>query len=435
MWRWPSYRRKVLPPVLCILYLACMSQFIKPQYGGRCFSDFPQTVKSLLTGAVAPGFTSELIDGFALRYERIVVLYLDAFGWRFVEQFMDTSPLLGRMKSSGAIHKITSQFPSTTAAHVTAIHTGQTPGESGVFEWQYYEPQLDKLIAPLLFSFAGDKTRDTLKQTGIDPSRLYPDRNIYQDLKDHGVRSTILQSREFTPSTYSKVVFKGARVKPFVSLPEALVVLRQRLLTKPAPAYYFLYFDKLDTICHHHGPQSAHAAAETEAMLILLDQLLFKPLDGKLKDTLFLITADHGQVEVDPKTTIYINTDRRFEGFERFLKQNRDGEFLVAAGSPRDMFLYIHEECLMEARAFFAERLEGIADVHVVQDLIQKGFFGPPPMSDAFLGRVGNLVILPYAGESVWWYEKGRFEQKFFGHHGGLTPQEAEIPLIMYSMS
>jgi hypothetical protein len=47
------------------------------------------------------------------------------------------------------------------------------------------------------------------------------------------------------------------------------------------------------------------------------------------------------------------------------------------------------------------------------------------------MARVGNLVILPYRGEAVWWYEKDRFEQKFRGHHGGLTPQEMEIPLLM----
>jgi hypothetical protein len=45
---------------------------------------------------------------------------------------------------------------------------------------------------------------------------------------------------------------------------------------------------------------------------------------------------------------------------------------------------------------------------------------------------VGNLVILPYAYESVWWYEKDKFEMRFRGHHGGLTPQEMET--ILYSI-
>ena len=51
-------------------------------------------------------------------------------------------------------------------------------------------------------------------------------------------------------------------------------------------------------------------------------------------------------------------------------------------------------------------------------------------VSENLRSRIGNLVILPYYGESVWWYEKNRFEQNMLGHHGGLTRQEMEIPLL-----
>jgi hypothetical protein len=64
-------------------------------------------------------------------------------------------------------------------------------------------------------------------------------------------------------------------------------------------------------------------------------------------------------------------------------------------------------------------RLAERAVVYRTADLIAAGFFGAAPVSERFLGRVGNLVVLPYRGEAVWWYEKDRFEQKYFGHHGG----------------
>ena len=44
--------------------------------------------------------------------------------------------------------------------------------------------------------------------------------------------------------------------------------------------------------------------------------------------------------------------------------------------------------------------------------------------------RVGNLVILPYEHESVWWYEPDRFDQHHYGHHGGLTRPEMETVLL-----
>jgi hypothetical protein len=50
------------------------------------------------------------------------------------------------------------------------------------------------------------------------------------------------------------------------------------------------------------------------------------------------------------------------------------------------------------------------------------------------LTRVGNVVILPYQYETVWWYEGGKFEMHFQGHHGGLTPEEMEIPLLLLAL-
>ena len=32
--------------------------------------------------------------------------------------------------------------------------------------------------------------------------------------------------------------------------------------------------------------------------------------------------------------------------------------------------------------------------------------------------------------ESVWWYERDRFDQHYFGHHGGLTRPEMETVLL-----
>lgn len=162
----------------------------------------------------------------------------------------------------------------------------------------------------------------------------------------------------------------------------------------------------------------------------MMEYYFERVFQGK-KKVLFLMTADHGQSEVDPDTTIYLNTETRFTGIERFLKTNRKGQLLVPAGSARDMFLYIKDDLLDEAQLFLAPRLEGKADVVKTEFLIENRYFGSE-VSSRFRERVGNLVILPYRYESVWWYEKDKFEQRFYGHHGGLTPQEMET--VLYSI-
>jgi len=413
--------------------LSQQPEVVKPRYGAACFADLPQTLFHLLTGQGAPALAPEILNGLAPTYDKVILILVDAFGWRFFERYQEDHPFLTEIAKEGVVARLTSQFPSTTAAHVTCIHTGLTPGQSGVYEWQYYEPQLDLMITPLLFSFAGELTRETLQTTGVEPGQLYPATTIYPTLQQYGVASHVFQPVGFAYSTYSQQMTAGAKMVPYRTLPEALVNLEYLLAQQLSKAYFNLYLGDIDSICHRYGPVSRQIEAEIDILLTTMDRWLLRQLKGKAKQTLLMVVADHGQIEVDPKTTLYLNLDPRFEGVQRYLKTNRAGQLLVPAGSPRDMFLYVKDELLDEAQAFLAGRLAGQAEVEQTQRLIDEGYFGPPPVSAAFLARVGNLIILPYPHETIWWYEKDRFEQKFYGHHGGLTRQEMEIPLLLYS--
>ncbi|MGE5251679.1 MAG: alkaline phosphatase family protein, partial [Bacteroidota bacterium] len=221
---------------------------------------------------------------------------------------------------------------------------------------------------------------------------------------------------------------KGAQMLGFRTLPEALVNLARLLENHSVRAYVHFYFDKIDAVCHSYGPEAPQTGAEIESFLLLMEHFFGRLFDPG-KRVLFLMTADHGASEVDPKTTIYLNTDPRFAGLDRFFRRNARGELLVPAGSPRDMFLYIRSELLDEAQAFLSARLHGRAEVVKVSELIDQGYFGPE-VSPEFQQRVGNLVILPYLGESVWWFVRHRFEQRYYGQHGGLTPEEMDIALF-----
>lgn len=390
--------------------------FIKPRYDEGGFAGIPDRIKA----AFASG-----------NYDAVVLFLVDGFGWRFFERFQD-APFLKRLTHHGRVEKLTSQFPSTTAAHLTTIHTGWNVGQSGVHEWIYYEPQVDAMITPLLFSYAGARQRNELSATSIHPPLLFPRGFFYPELKKNGVNPYVFGSREYTPSVYSDMVMAGAEQYAFKTLSEALVNLGLLLEQESQPSYVYLYFDKIDTLAHEYGPTAPQTEAEIESFLLMMEYYFERILKGKRR-ILFLMTADHGQCEVDPQTTIYLNRDPSFAGVERFLESNRKGQLLVPAGSARDMFLYIKDGRLDDAQSFLDTRLEGKADVVKTELLIEEGYFGSE-VSPRFRERVGNLVILPYRYESVWWYEKGKFEQRFYGHHGGLTPQEMETVLYSFEI-
>ncbi len=404
--------------------------FSRPCYDNYCFSNIPGTIQFLLTGNGQSTLPMDILGLLPTRYDRVVLFFIDAFGWRFFERYVERFSFLKTVLNEGMVSKMTSQFPSTTAAHATCIHTGLPVGQSGVYEWNYYEPLLDEIISPLLFSYAGDKlARETIKgSTALPSSAFFPEQTLYQSLQAQGITSHILQFRAYTPSTFSDIVFRGAQVHPYMTLREAFAYLCE-LLTTPivAPSYYFLYFDRIDAACHHYGPFSRQFEESVDNCLTQLEQLFYQNVRGKSGNTLLMLTADHGQVAVDPKITYYLN--RQMPGVTRFLKTNKRGAPLVPAGSPRDMFLHVQEEYIDTVIGELRQRLAGRAEVYRTQELLERNFFGPP--APVFLARVGNVVILPYRNETVWWYEEGRFDMHFLGHHGGLTPEEMEIPLLV----
>ena len=130
---------------------------------------------------------------------------------------------------------------------------------------------------------------------------------------------------------------------------------------------------------------------------------------------------------VSPAGTSYVNV--LWPEIADHLAIGADGKPLAPAGSGRDLFLHVRPGEVDHVVGRLADVLEGVAEVYPVDRLLEQGLFGPAP-SDALTSRLADVVCLPYAGEAVYWLEPGRFEQRFFGQHGGLTPQEMDIPLV-----
>ncbi len=405
-------------------------RFIKPLYDSYCFSALPQTIEFLLTGEGESALPEDCFGSLPTKYDKVILFLVDAFGWRFFQEYAEKYPFLKRFLSQGVVSKMTSQFPSTTAAHVTCLHTGLNVGQSGVYEWNYYEPLVDEVITPLLFAYTGEKKRDSLKRSGISAETFFPTQTLYQKLQIRGTTSYVFQSESYTPSTYSDIVYKGATVLSFQRLSEALSNLVELATATTLPKiYYFLYFDKIDAICHTYGPQSHLFQEAVDTFLRMMEELLYHKLSGKLGQALLIVTADHGQVEVDPRRTFYLN--KQGMNIEQYLQRNQRGKLLIPAGSARDMFLHVKEERIDETVVLLQKRLSDIAEVYYTEQLVAQRFFGSTQPSREFLGRVGNVVILPYQHETVWWFEDGKFDMHFKGHHGGLTTEEMEIPLLL----
>lgn len=398
------------------------SYFKKPLYQGYAFSQLPDTIINLLTKESKGGLPKSAIANSYGDYDGVVLFLIDGFGWEFFEKFLLSCPFLMRAVEEGIVSKISSQFPSTTAAHVTTIHTGLNVGEAGIYEWFYYEPIIEKIITPLLFSYAGDKSPDRLIPK-YDPKQIFPFKTFYQKLLTHNIASYVFQSDKIAHSSYSKALCEVATMVPYTTFPSALDSLVDLCCNpKQTPFYCFVYLADIDSMGHRHGITSEFFSNAIIDCWKLIENNFWRPLRKSKKRIATLFTADHGMSPVDPGKTLYLN--QFAPSILPALKKDNQGRILAPAGSCRDLFLHVQEEKLLETARVLEKKLAGIADVILTKKMMIEGFFGVA--SERLQQRIANLVILPYYREAVWWFEKNRFEQHFFAAHGGLTPQEIE---------
>ena len=402
------------------------SQFKRPLYERYAFSCIPGTVSKLLTGKGKNLLSVDTVGGRWEKYDCVIVFLIDAFGWEFFEGFAHKYPFLERFAKEGVASKISSEFPSTTAAHITSINANMEVGKTGIYEWFYYEPIVDRMIAPLLFSNAGDHESGTLLKEGFTPAQIFPFKTIYQNLAEEGVRCIAMQQESIAHSPYSKAMLAGAEIQPFMHFHDALNNLAELCKTPfDQPTYVFVYFGDIDSMGHRHGITSPQFADAVDYCWNAVEERFYRKLSKCPSKTAVIFTADHGMAPVNPKSTIYLN--RIMPELASMVQKNRAGMPLVPAGSCRDFFLHLEKEHLKTAHNALKKKLKGVAEVVPTEELMQKGFFGKGAPSKRLKERIGNLVVLPYYKESVfWWFEKHRFEQHFYGAHGGLTPDEME---------
>jgi hypothetical protein len=367
------------------------------------FAALPGTVEHLLAGTPGGLGPEALPAGPAP--ERVAVVLLDAFGARALERHAD-HPLLRRIASDGVITPLASQFPSTTAAHVTTLHTGRPVGEHGLYEWRVYEPALGQVILPLPFALPGGEP-ESLHASGLDPEALLAPGTLYERLAAAGVDSVAIEPSSFCPSTFDRVAARGARLRPFDELAHGVAALREEL-ARPGRRYAYLYWDRIDLAGHHDGPDAESYARASVHALDVLDRAL-RDLPG----TLVLLTADHGQVVVSPDRVDYL--DDLWPDLARHLT-------LPPAGSARDCFLHTREPALVAGE--LAARLDGRADVRVVADMVRDGWFGAA--GPRLLARLADVCVLPAAGRQAWVRSAASVEQRFRGQHGGRHPDESE---------
>ncbi len=74
------------------------------------------------------------------------------------------------------------------------------------------------------------------------------------------------------------------------------------------------------------------------------------------------------------------------------------------------------------------------AKILETKDTIKDGLFGLGKIKKEFLERVGNLLILPFNNETIWFEHIKNRKISLLGHHGGLNEKEMLVPTLITNL-
>ena len=361
-------------------------------------------VKPKKLGEISRVLTSALAslagdpNSLQLQPKRMVcVILVDGLGYHNLQRRSGHAPVLTSLPTT----KSYTVFPSTTAAALTSLATGLSPGQHGMVGHVAHDRQLG--VTKNLLSGWNDVAEAELWKNPPDLSQLF-DGNI----KIFNVSASEYQSTGFTAITMSK-----SRFVPADSMRDRFRTAAQLLRDSQNRGAVYLYIQELDQAGHRHGWQSSQWTKLLEQLDALVEQLILQlPSDCGI-----LITADHGQIDSP--------LSQRHE-----LKADLPHQLRSFAGDSRAAYLYLHQPDSAEDIHSLIATSGLPAQTFLTSQIIEAGWFGDS-ISETATNRLPDLVMLA-TGENTLFHSDFSKPRSYLmtGHHGGLTDQELAIPLI-----
>lgn len=334
--------------------------------------------------------------------EKILLIAVDGMGYKY---------LMSRKKSflkDNLMKRITTVFPSTTAAAITVFLTGLPPQQTAMTGWFMKLKEYDCVAIP--FTFESRIGNIPLEKKGISIKQVFNFKSFYDQLK---YQSKIISPKKIIDSKFNEVANGSAEVFAYTG-EWSFARKIKKALKKEDKKIIYAYWSKLDTSMHKTGVKSK----KSEKTFRKIDKTIRK-ICRKNKNVKVIVTADHGLLDTPFSKRINLND------YKKIINLLSD----PVAGDPRQVHFYIKKGKKKEFEKYAKKYFNEKAYIMKRNEIIKKGFFGKYKANPKLKERVGDYVLIMKKNYIL--HDSLKDENfGFVGVHGGMTEEEMYVPLI-----
>jgi hypothetical protein len=340
--------------------------------------------------------------------DHLIFVLVDGMGMNLVDRLPQRSFIKSRFRM-----EIQSLFPTTTAAALTTVATGEWPNKHAVTGWWTHLPEFG--VTSTILPFVDRYTHRPLTERGLTPEKVFPC-PAYHPRMTHAPLS-VLPAK--LPNTLYSVYSRGGTPGiGYWAIDDAMNEIIKHVQQAKAPTYTYLYVPDVDSLSHIRGWEHE----DVLALMTFIDGEL-----GRLAETLanrarIVVSSDHGHttVRLADRLAIY-DADPILDMLEA-----------PPSGNPPTPMFHVKKGHHADFARLFEERFGDHFSLVTSDEAEEMELTGPGKMTEIAKRRFGHFIGIARGSLTLKYYEHGKVPASDdFGGHSGLTPGEMRIPLAL----
>ncbi|MGV8141172.1 MAG: alkaline phosphatase family protein, partial [Candidatus Woesearchaeota archaeon] len=249
-------------------------------------------MSSIIKGAGGKPLYKELtyISGKDIsKYKNVILLVIDGLGYNYLIRKGNGSIMKDNLRG-----RMTSVFPPTTASCVTTFATGVAPQQHGITGWFVYLKELGMITTVL-------RTQPRIRgcnfsDMDIDLNDIFTEKSISKKI---GVKTYTVIHEDIIDSDYNIINNKSSKMIGYRNLKGYFEGIN-KTINYSGKKFVYAYWPDLDSHAHKNGMNSKKTHNHFKAIDKHVKKLA-RYIKGK--NTLVIITADHGLIDTPKERT------------------------------------------------------------------------------------------------------------------------------------